>query len=276
MPTDLDSALSVASSGRHDGVFRAAIDRTWWIDRGPNGGFLASVILAGMQEGLGTPERRPVSLTVHYLDRPAEGIVDVATAVERSGRSMTTASARLVQDGRLLALALGTFSLPRTSGSFTDLEMPEVPAPEELPEIPVPPELLPPFAQNFEYRFALGSLPYSSSERAVVGGWMRPRVPRVVDPLVIPTFADGWPPAVFARLAAPIGVPTIDLTVHFRTPLPLDGAAPGDWTLMLFESGHAGDGLLEESGTMWSRDGRLIAQSRQVALYRDSVSYWPG
>lgn len=272
MNGDVDDGLALEELG--EGRYRGRVDRTWWIDRGPNGGFLASLVMAGMQRTI-DKDRLPVSLTLHYTDRPEEGPVEIAALVERAGRSITTVSARFLQDDRLLALGLGTFSRPRTSGAFEHLPMPAVAAPEELENVVVPTELLPPFARHFEYRPALGGIPYSSGERAVVGGWMRPRVPRVVDALIVPTFADGWPPAAFVRLDRPIGVPTVDLTVHFRTPLPLPDAQPGDWTLMRFESLWAGDGFIEESGTMWSREGRLIAQSRQLALYRDDVSYWP-
>lgn len=275
MSEGFDRGIDLRPVGR-EGSFQGSIERSWWIDRGPNGGYIASLMLAGLQAALGDPERYPVSFTIHYVERPVEGEVEVAATIERSGRSMTTTSGRLIQDGRLLALALGTFSVARRSGHFGHLPMPEVPDPEDLQEVPVPAEMLPPFVQHFEYRYALGSFPYSSAERAFIGGWIRPRPERIVDALIIPTFADGWPPAVFVRHSGPVGVPTIDLTVHFRAPLPSPGSRPGNWTLMQFESRHAGNGLIEESGTMWSRDGTLIAQSRQLALYRDDVSYWPG
>ena len=64
------------------------------------------------------------------------------------------------------------------------------------------------------------------------------------------------------------GVPTIDLTIHFRAPVPLDGAAPDDWLLAVFHSHVARHGFVEEDGEIWSRSGRLLAQSRQLAIIR--------
>jgi acyl-CoA thioesterase len=57
-------------------------------------------------------------------------------------------------------------------------------------------------------------------------------------------------------------VPTIDLTIHFRADLPL----PSDYVLVTFESRLSHGGFVEEDGAIWSRDGHLIAQSRQLAL----------
>ena len=73
---------------------------------------------------------------------------------------------------------------------------------------------------------------------------------------------DSWPPAVFTTSTAPLAVPTLDLTVHLRAALP----RPGDWVLGRFRTRVARAGFLEEDGELWSRDGELLAQSRQLAL----------
>jgi acyl-CoA thioesterase len=73
--------------------------------------------------------------------------------------------------------------------------------------------------------------------------------------------ADGYYPAVWARLTEPYAAPTIDLTVHVRAPLPVTGPL-----LARFTTNLAKDGFFEEDGELWSRDGTLVAQSRQLAL----------
>ena len=50
---------------------------------------------------------------------------------------MTSASARLVQQDRLLAIAVGAFSTSRPSIEFNTLVMPEVEPPEALEPMPV-------------------------------------------------------------------------------------------------------------------------------------------
>jgi acyl-CoA thioesterase len=75
--------------------------------------------------------------------------------------------------------------------------------------------------------------------------------------------ADAWMPPVFGLVDEPTPVPTIDLTVHLRDPHPV---AADDWVLVVFRSTVASDGFIEEDGELWSRDGRLLAQSRQLAV----------
>ena len=48
-----------------------------------------------------------------------------------------------------------------------------------------------------------------------------------------------------------MAVPTLELTVHLRARLPLES----DWVLGRFATRTARDGLLEEDGELWSRDG---------------------
>jgi len=48
--------------------------------------------------------------------------------------------------------------------------------------------------------------------------------------------------------------------------LPAQLPLPGDWVLARFASRLSRDGFIEEDGEIWSRDGWLIAQSRQLAL----------
>ena len=60
-----------------------------------------------------------------------------------------------------------------------------------------------------------------------------------------------------------MAVPTIDLTIHFRSPIP---PVVGAWYLVVFRSQMATDGFVEEDGEVWSADGRLLAHSRQLAV----------
>lgn len=260
-----DTATALEPLG--DARYRGDLDRDWWIDRGPNGGFLASIILRALMLEVSDPARAPRSLTVHYVARAVEGAVDVDATVERVGRAMTATTARLSQEERLLATAQAAFSTPRSGPSFDDFQPPAVAAPEDIPELPFPKEMSPRFAWNFDYRWAVGTLPFSSSDRALSGGWIRLKEPRPVDALLLTTYSDGWPPAVLSKLSAGAGVPTVDLTVHFRAP---DAELqPPDWSLVRFETKVAAGGFIEEDGYIWNRDGVLLAQSRQLALFED-------
>ena len=74
--------------------------------------------------------------------------------------------------------------------------------------------------------------------------------------------ADAWFPAPWPRLAELAPAPTIDLTIHFRSPLPL----PDSLLLGRFRNRLVRDGFFEEDGELWAPDGTLVAQSRQLGL----------
>jgi acyl-CoA thioesterase len=245
------------------GVFEGNVNRDWWIVFGPNGGFLAAMLVKAMGAAVQDDARMARSLTIHYTAAPAEGPVRIRTTIERAGRSLTTVSARMEQGERLIALAIGAFSRPRRAAlEFDDAPAPHVPAPEDVPLVEPRPEL-PPFARQWETRYAIGARPFSGSGGSTLtGGWIKPLDPHPIDAALVAQITDAWLPAVFVRLTEPNAVPTIDLTIHFRAELPL----PADYMLVTFESRLSQGGFVEEDGWIWSREGRLIAHSRQLAL----------
>jgi acyl-CoA thioesterase len=245
------------------GAFEGQVNRDWWIVFGPNGGFLAAMFVKAMTAAVGDDTRAARSLTIHYTAAPAEGAVQIRTTVERAGRSLTTVSARMEQDGRLIALAIGAFSSPRRPAlEFDDAPAPVVPPPEEVAVFEGRPEL-PPFTRQWEVRPAIGIAPFAGAQTSTLsGGWIRPLDPHPIDAALVAQLTDAWVPAVFVRLTEPNPVPTIDLTIHFRGDLPLEP----DYVLSTFESRLSAGGFIEEDGYIWSRDGRLLAQSRQLAL----------
>jgi acyl-CoA thioesterase len=263
MSNRFDDDTSVETIG--DGAFRARIDRGWWVARGPNGGYVAALMLRALGLATGDPTRAPRSLTVHFLAPPAEGEVTLETRLERAGRSLSSVSGRLIQDGRSVATALAAFSKPRTSPGFEHPARPEVAPPERCPLMPVHI----PIHERYETRWAVGTPPFEGGSEALCGAWMRTAEPRVVDALSLAAFSDGIPPALFSRLSDRSltgGVPTVDLTVHFRSALPPAGARIDDFTLAIFRSRVAREGFIEEDGELWSPAGVLLAQSRQLAV----------
>jgi acyl-CoA thioesterase len=265
MTSRFDAETAVQSAG--DGAFTAAMDESWWVHRGPNGGYLAAVILRALSVAVDDPARSPRSLTVHYANPAGSGHVQIATRLERVGRSMTTCFARIEQDGRLIALALAAFSAPRDGIEFCDLVMPQVPGPRHYVARTVPPES-PPIAHRWETRWAIGHPPVPGAPRgarAVAGGWIRLPEGHEVDAFVAAAITDAWIPPTFSRIEEPVFVPTVDLTIHFRAELPHPGLAADAFVLAAFRTTVAAGGFLEEDGEVWAPDGTLLAQSRQLA-----------
>ena len=95
---------------------------------------------------------------------------------------------------------------------------------------------------------------------------MRLADPRIADALLMTTYADAWPPVVFPRVTQPVVCPTVDLTIHFRSSLPVEGTRPDDFYLGVYRAELARDGFFDETGEIWNAAGELLVQSRQLAL----------
>lgn len=260
--THFDRDTAVTRTG--DDEYAATISGDWWVFTGANGGYLAAVLLAALTDRVGDPERMARSLTVHYLRPPAVGPVTIRTSVVRAGRSLATVTATMLQEGREVALAMAAFSRSRPSMSFADAVMPDVPSVEETPLPTWPPEMWPPIAHRFDYRPVTKEAVFSGEPEAYVAAWTRLVEPRPLDPVLLSLVADALVPAIFPKATAPVAATTIDLTVHFRSPA---AEPPGDgWVLATMRSRVGVDGFVEEDGEIWTPDGRLLAQSRQLAL----------
>jgi acyl-CoA thioesterase len=260
---DADTAIEDLGGGR----FAATMSERWWVGKGPNGGYVAAVILRAIQAAGG--ERAPRSLTVHFQRSPAAGPVEVAVEVEREGGRVTFLSARMTQDGKVQATALAVLSEDWSDGGYSELRMPDAGEPGEL--FAVDPDAVPGMPrmfQNYRARPALGEAAFSGGAPHN-GAWIRTREPHLLDAPLAATLLDAWFPAPFIRLDRPHPAPTIDYTVHFRSPLPPAAASPEDPYLVAFRSNLARHGFFEEDGELWSADGTLLAQSRQLALLLD-------
>ncbi len=262
-----DSDITSTRSG--EGRWTIDISPDWKVNVGPNGGFIGAIMLRALREELDYPQTR--SATVHFLSASVPGPAEVQTEIVKKGRSLSTATARLIQNDRVIAILLTTFGSPRDlSVNFSDLVMPEVAQPEDIPpEHHMSGAMMThsEFRDHFDQRLAIGPIPPDVTEQARVGGWTRFRDARLFDDEAIVTISDSWFPSLLAKpFDEPVHAPTVDHTVHFLAELPLADNKIDDFLLVEFETEIASQGYLIESGNIWSSTGQLIARSRQLAV----------
>lgn len=243
-----------------DKTYECVIDASWWVVAGPNGGYLAAIAIRALEAEFGATERPLRSLTMRYLRAPQVGPATVEVISEREGRSVTFAAVRMIQDDRPFATGAAILVRGHESLEHAAVEVPAVDPAAAIEAPPVPDGSAPPYAGHFDFRPAI----HAAEGQALTGGWMRVNEDRPLDQPLVAAMCDSWFPAVFSLAPGPMAVPTLDLTVYLRAPLPL----PQEWVLGRFETRVVGDGLLEEDAELFSADGRLLAQSRQLALAR--------
>jgi acyl-CoA thioesterase len=263
--TTFDADTAVVPVG--DGVYEATISDGWAVPRGPNGGYIAAMMLNALTAAVDDPSRAPRSLTLHYLRPPQAGATaQIHVAVERAGRTLTSLSARMVQDGTVMVLALAAFADDFPTAADYATPAPDVgPPPARLHQVPSGPGV-PEIALRTALQPVFGPGPMNGGDEAVVGGWLRLAEPRIADAAAVAFYADAWLPSPFALLRAPAPAPTVDLTIHFRARLPHPGMDADAPVLARFSSSTSHGGYFEEDGSMWAPDGTLLAQSRQLAL----------
>jgi acyl-CoA thioesterase len=220
-----------------------------------------AILLAAMQTELGDESRQPRSLTVSFLRPPEAKPTTVRTVVERAGRSLSTTTARLEQEGRPMALAFASFSVPWEGPLLNEAPMPEVDPPEDEPQ--GPPDEAPAFTHQLNMQPRFGEWPFTGADTALTGCWLGLRQDgRPLDAPAIALLADAWFPSQWTRLTRLAPAPTIEMSVYFRAPVPRND----ELLLGRFRSKLTRDGFFDEDGELWAPDGTLVAQSRQLGL----------
>jgi acyl-coenzyme A thioesterase PaaI-like protein len=253
-----ETDTAVCYSG--DQCFSATITDRWnGLAGRPLGGFVLATALRALQETVAYPD---ILVASAYFLKPVEpGPVELRTDLARHGRRSATGEARLYQAG---AEAL------RTIATFTDLQSaigpsvvrgspPMLPGASEAVELHVggdPP--IASVAERIEYRIAPdGYGPVRGVEVPEVELWMRLKEGGGEDLLSIPFMVDAAPPAVLEIGAT--GSTTLELTVHLR-------ARPSsEWIACRATTRYLTNGYHEEDFEVWDEQGRLVAQSRQLA-----------
>ena len=263
-----------------DGVFAADLDPGWVVGGGVNGGYLLAVIGNAVRELLSTTGHvDPFSVSAHYLSASVPGPATVETRVVRAGGRFSTVAATLVQevDGapvpRISALATyGDLDAAHDAGTdaaaaalHLALPMPDLPPREECLLSSDAPEdvkrmapLLARFGTLLDPATAMWAVG-KPSRQGLIQGWFELADHRPLDPIALLLVVDALPPVTF-DLGMPGWAPTLELTAHVRAK-----PAPG-WAAVRHYTRTVAGGLFEEDCEVWDSTGRLVAQSRQLAL----------
>jgi len=255
------------SPGDSPGSFTGQVQSAWNIGANPNGGYLLALAAQALRQAA-PAQPDALSITVHYLRPGLPGQpCRIDTQLLRSGRSISTVRATLLQDGspRLEVLAaMGSLAAAGTAAPpLISLPQPGMPPPEACPGRSAAAQgVSMSILDRLNIRLHPAQAEPGAGGAARVSGWIRFADGRPPDALGCLLMADAFPPAVFGLLGMVGWVPTIELTVHLR-----GHPAPG-WLLGEFWSHDLRDGRVVEDGALWDSNGQLVAQSRQLALVR--------
>lgn len=251
------SAVTPGGSGKWSGVIAPG----WDIVGAANGGYLLAMTARAAAAAAQRPD--PVTVTAHYLAPGRPGPVTVVTEVVKSGRRFSTVSATLSDAERPLLRLLGSFGDLQESSGVDRLEAgpPDLPPVADCIAVEPTDTFPPPFMGRVELRLPPErAAAWGSGGQPRVEGWFRLRDGEPLDTLALLVAVDAFPPTIFFTDLPVAWVPTVELTAHVRA-----RPAPG-WLRCAFTTRFITGGFLEEDGEVWDSSGRLVAQSRQLAL----------
>lgn len=262
----LDTAVAAEPVG--DGRYGVTITSDWnTANKTPNGGFVLGLLQhATMLEAAPSGHPDPLTIAITYF-RPAHaGAAEVRVRQVRKGRRVSTYDALLTQDGKEIAHAVVSAHDWDSAGTVEHVPhcAPEMPEPGACADLAtLMPGAMVPILDRYHYRAAaipgwLEGTPSGSTESLC---WIRAADERPIDSMLAGAMCDAFPPvtAEIGHLASA----TIQLTVHYRRrPEPRRGA----WALGHVTTRHVIAGYHDEDVELWDERGRLIAQSRQLAI----------
>ncbi len=251
--------LKAAASG---GVLSPFADL--WGFGGLHGGLSLALMAGAMAEH--APCRTPQSATARFHRSITEPFL-LETALGRTGRLLSTATARVSSGRGLNADATAVFSAAGRGGGLPEAPpAPAAPPPGDCEIFTVLPEFVP-VTTHLEIRPVGPGRPYAGGTEPVLTAWIRMTEDDAPpDAFRLMFLADALAPSYAAVLTEPVAVPTVELTVR---PGPGLARASSPWILLRAVT-HAAtpDGWIDERLDAWGPDGVHLGSAHQVRVVR--------
>ena len=266
-PHVFDDATRVTAG---DSRWQGRTSDDYWAFVGPFGGATAATILRALMEH---PQAAgdPLSLTVNYCAPIAQGDFDLDVRLVKANRSTQHWCVELTQGGGDVAtLATAVFAERRPSWSHQQAPFPQSrPFDQTLPYANVAAS----WVKQYDFRFVEGEPKVASGSNAAPANaysklWIGDRIPRKIDALSLMAMSDAFFARIFhvKRELVPFG--TVSLTTYFHADA--DDLANEDITRVLAVADarifHKSYG--DQSGELWSLQGRLLATTTQIAYFK--------
>lgn len=235
----------------------------WMVGQMPNGGYLSALALAAART-IETDLDRPLrSANFQFVGRLTPGEQAQVTVQEiRRGGAMTAVDVAVHQRDRVGLTARCLFLPNRPGPELANNTAPVIPSPEALgPNVhDAEPDSL---RSRYDTRYAIGGFPPDEFDEAEVTGWIRPLPNEPIGETWLTAIADAWAPPVIILRGLRHLARTIDMQLLMRH----TGFEPiDDFVLGRSVTRTLAEGYVEQDTDIWSRDGVLLCQARQLGM----------
>ena len=255
------------SPGDISQIFEGHLNENWTIGPKVHGGVMVALCAKAARVAYGHDAAHPVAVSANFLSAPDPGVVRLVTTIRKRGRRIGLVDVELIQGDRACVHAVVTVGDPEhdVEPLFTNNpvigQMSLEPPADVLPIGPGHPAAeINNLARGCDIRplvvesFADGAGTAAPAFRV----WVRPKAGPVDDlfALMCGDISLPVPYAVGRRGWAP----TVQLTAYLRG-RPADG-----WLRVLCTTTQIGEDWFDEDHTVVDSSGRIIVQTRQLAL----------
>ncbi len=284
MTHPLDQSLALAPAGPN--LWRAPSSPLYWNAIGPYGGWIATMLLHGVQSEPAA-QGDPISLQAQFIGALRQAPFTVATSCLRQNRSTAFWRSEIRQGGgnestngdsddngdsasdtTALVCAHATITLGnwRETATISDAVMPMTPPALDLPVAPARRARTPPFIARYDFRPVKGVLgTLSDSMDALM--WVRDAEPRTLDARSLTALCDAALPSIWLRMPEHLLTTTVVYNIFFRTSAAQIAAAGNRHILLESHCAAATAGFFDQRTNVWSDKGELLAQTEQLAWY---------
>jgi hypothetical protein len=262
--TEAMELREIETDGVHS-VYDGELNKIWTIGPKVHGGAMVALCANAARTAHGGPVE-PVAISASFLSAPDPGPMRLVTSMRKRGRRISVVDVELIQGDRAAVHAVVTLGEPEhlappllSANPAVGLMDPD--PPDDV--LPIAPghqlSGLVNLAEGCEVRTLTSTLGLSTDGRPpVIQNWVRPR--------------DAAPDVLFALMcgdiSAPVSfavertgwAPTVQLTAYLRG-LPADG-----WLRVVCTCVQIGQDWFDEDHTVVDSTGRIIVQSRQLAM----------
>lgn len=255
--------LATVQAGDKAGEFDAEISPSWLQGRTAFGGLSTALVFEAMRQQL-APERQLRTLAVSFVGPAPAGAHKITTRILREGGSVTHIQGELWCEGEVAVSVNAAFGKKRQSKiHLPGPALAEVRSPDQSEAFPFIDGLTPEFTRHFDMRFEYGAMPFSGSDSADFGMWIRFREAQQLHMTHLLALGD-VPPMPGLNMIKPPGVGS-SLSWYVEIPASIPAINADEFVYFDYRCQAAGDGYFNNIATLWSQAGEPLMFGRQVA-----------
>ncbi|MBX3500776.1 MAG: thioesterase family protein [Alphaproteobacteria bacterium] len=265
-----DRAIAVRRDA--DGISLADARTDYWAFVGQFGGITAATCLNAL---LCHPDAagQPIALSVNFAAPIHEGALRLSLRRVRASRSTQHWSVEIHQgdDPQPRATATAVLAERRESWSHQPATPPSIPAAESLRELVLPDTV--PWVSRYRFWFESGGPvrsqePLSPPGTASSAYWLADAIEREVDVLSLTSMADTFFGRIFQVRGQIVPFGTVSLTTYFHSDAEELRSIATRRVVARADARRFHRSYSDQSGELWSPDGRLLATSHQIAYFK--------